>query len=291
VTDATRTGDVLECLSRWAAQEPGVRALVLESSRANPDATLDPLSDYDVLVVVADLQPFVEDETWLSMLGEPLVRFRDTKLVHGIETLTRLVLYDDGTKMDYALWPVPLLQQVVERQQVPDLLDWGYRVLLDKDGLAAGLPAPTHRAHIPPRPSEHEYQALVEEFWWETTYVAKNLWRDDLVHAKYNLEVVMKHVLLLRMLEWRVEIDRDWSWKPGPVGRGLKRYLPAELWSAFAATYVGPGIEENWEALFATTRLFGQVATAVAQALGYVYPHALDRHVTAYLEGIRRLPR
>jgi hypothetical protein len=29
---------------------------------------------------------------------------------------------------------------------------------------------------VPVRPSRAEYEALVEEFWWVTTYVAKALW-------------------------------------------------------------------------------------------------------------------
>jgi aminoglycoside 6-adenylyltransferase len=282
--------DVLDRLTRWAADQPLVRAAVLESSRAVDGAALDAFSDYDVLLVVADVRPFADDDGWLAGIGTPLVRFRDAFEIQGFETLARLVLYEDSTKVDYMVWPAALLRRVVETQRLPDLLDWGYRVLLDKDDLTVGLPAPTRRAHIPARPSEAAYQALVEEFWWETTYVAKNLWRDDLLHARYSLDVVMKHDLLLRMLEWRVEIERDWSWKPGPVGKGLKRELPPALWSALEATFVGADIEENWRALFATTALFRQAATAVGAALGYIYPDALDRRVSAYLMAVRARP-
>jgi aminoglycoside 6-adenylyltransferase len=215
--------------------------------------------------------------------------FRDGKSVEGTETLMRLVLYEDRTKVDFALWPAALVQQLVDWQRLPDLLDWGYQILLDKDDLVVGLPAPTYRAHIPARPTEQAYLALVEEFWWESIYVAKHLWRDELVHAKYNLEVVMKHTLLVRMLDWRAEIDHRWAWKPGPMGSGLKKHLPAELWSAFAATYVGADLEENWDALFATASVFRQAATDVAQALGYTYPLALDQRVLAYLHQIHRL--
>ena len=145
-------------------------------------------------------------------------------------------------------------------------------------------------ALIPPKPIEQAYLALIEEFWWESTYVAKNLWRDDLVFARYNLDVVMRSELLLPLLEWRIELDHGWTWKPGIVGLGLKRALPTDLWSAFERTYVGPGIEENWEALFAMTALFRRAAIAVGQALGYTYPQELDDDVTAYLEEARRLP-
>lgn len=281
---------VLARITQWAVDHPLVRALVIESSRAVAGATLDAFSDYDVLLVVSDLTPFATDTTWLAAIGAPLVRFRDTIPVQGFDTLSRLVLYTDHIKVDYMVWPVALMRQVVATQALPDLLDWGHRVLLDKDGLTAGLPAPTRTAHILARPTEAEYQALVEEFWWESTYVAKNLWRDDLLFARYNLDVVMRHEVLLRMLEWRVEIERDWSWKPGVVGRDLKRHLPPALWSELEATFVGPGIEENWRALLAMTALFRRAAIDVARALGYTYPHDLDRGVTAYLEAVRAHP-
>jgi aminoglycoside 6-adenylyltransferase len=287
----TSEAAVLNRLIRWATQHALVRALVLESSRASEQATLDAFSDYDVLLVVSDVRPFVEDDAWLGDFGSPLVTFRDTKRVGGFETYARLVLYADHTKIDHLLWPVPLLRQVVEHQALPDVLDWGYRVLLDKDGLTVGLPSPTRTAHIPPQPTEREYHALVEEFWWETIYVAKNLWRDEVLHAKYNLDVVMRHELLLQLLEWRMEVDREWAWKPGIVGRGLKRLLPPETWSELEATWVGAGVEENWDALFAMTTLFRRVALEVGSALGYDYPHELDQRVSAYLQAVRHLSR
>ena len=100
----------------------------------------------------------------------------------------------------------------------------------------------------------------------------------------------MKFELLLRLLEWRVEIARNWSWKPGIVGRGLKQHLPPDLWSELERTYVGADLEENWEALFRTTALFRRAANEVGNALGYAYPEALDVCITAYLEHVRSLP-
>lgn len=281
---------VLARVVRWAEDQPLIRTVILESSRAVDHAPLDRFSDYDILLVVSDIHQFAESNDWQRFFGEPLVRFGDPVDVLGIETYMRMVVYRDHTKIDFALWPVELLRRVVEQQISTDFLDRGYRVLLDKDGLAARLPAPTRTAHIPPKPTEQAYLALVEEFWWESTYVAKNLWRDDLVFARYNLDVVMRSELLLPLLEWRIELDHGWTWKPGIVGRGLKRALPPDLWSAFERTYVGPGIEENWEALFAMTALFRRAAIAVGQALGYTYPQELDDDVTAYLEEARRLP-
>jgi aminoglycoside 6-adenylyltransferase len=73
---------------------------------------------------------------------------------------------------------------VAETTALPEDLDVGYRVLVDKDGATSSWAAPTQHAHIPPKPSRAEYDALVEEFWSVTTYVAKGLWRVELFFAK-----------------------------------------------------------------------------------------------------------
>ncbi|HSH81386.1 MAG TPA: aminoglycoside 6-adenylyltransferase [Herpetosiphonaceae bacterium] len=245
------------------------------------------MSDYDVIVVVSDLRPFSEDEAWLRWYGVPLVLLRDSHMRDGIAAQVWLVLYEDSTKIDYTICPVVYLEEALAAPQLDEGLDVGYRVLVDKDGLTGALKPPTYTAHIPRKPSEGEYLALVEEFWWETTYVAKNLWRDELFPAKYSFEAVIKFDLLRRMLEWYVEIDHNWSLKPGTLGRGLKTLLAPDIWSDVERTFVGADIEENWEALFRTAALFRGIASAVASRLGYAYPQDLDRRVMRYLSDLR----
>jgi aminoglycoside 6-adenylyltransferase len=287
----TDENQVIERLVRWASEQPPVRALLLTSSRANPNAKLDRLSDYDVVVVASDFDHLSGDEAWLRAYGTPLVHCRDSYPCCGVQVQTRLVLYEDGTKIDYSLWPVELLKEVIEESRLPDGLDIGYRVLLDKDGLTADLKPPTFGAHIPRRPSEADYLSLVEEFWFETGYVAKNLWRDELFPAKYSFDAVIKFNLLRRMLEWYIELDHDWSAQPGFMGRGFKSLLKPDVWAEVESTFVGAGTQENWDALFRTAELFRTVAQAVATQLGYRYPEGLDRGVMTYLARIKDLER
>src|SRR6185437_682125 len=96
--------DVLERVVRWAEDQPLIRAVILESSRAVAQAPLDHFSDYDILLVVSDARPFAESNDWQRFFGEPLVRFGDSVDVLGIETHMRLVVYRDHTKIDFALW-------------------------------------------------------------------------------------------------------------------------------------------------------------------------------------------
>ena len=51
--------------------------MLLTSTRANPNAPLDAFSDYDIVLVVSDIHPFVTDRAWLQDFGPLLVIYWD----------------------------------------------------------------------------------------------------------------------------------------------------------------------------------------------------------------------
>ena len=284
--------DVLQRLVRWAEERDPVRAMLLTSTRARSDAPVDALSDYDAVLVVEDIRPFFEDRSWLGDFGEVLVAYWDTvepEPDFGIEQTGNTVQYADGLRIDFRIWPVALLRRIAAAPKLPDELDAGYSVLLDKDGLAAGLRPPTYRACVPERPDAETFRTWVNDFFSAAPPAGKHLLRDELFPAKWCLDYDMKHVYLRRMLEWRMELDRGWSVPTDLLGKGLKKRLPPEIWEALEGTYTGADLEGNWEALFRTMALFRRVAVEVADGLGYAYPHDLDRRVTGYVRAIRDL--
>lgn len=52
-----------------------------------------------------------------------------------------------------------------------------------KDQLTAGLQPPTYRSYRPAPPTVETFQRMVEEFFSDAPYVAKCLWRDELLPA------------------------------------------------------------------------------------------------------------
>ncbi len=282
--------DIVDKLVAWGTAHPLILAMILTSSRTRPDGPVDLLSDYDLILAVSDVRLFAFDDAWISAYGRPIVRWGDQSEMHDLATYFRGVVYQNYVKIDYSIWPVELLERIAVQALLPDGLDVGYRVLLDKEQRTAGWKQPSYQAFIPARPTEAEYQALVEEFWWGTTYVAKSLWRDELVFAKWMLDQDLKLETMRRMLEWRIELDQNWSVKPGIHGRGLKQLLPPDIWSEFATTYVELHVEETWAALDRVIALFRQVALDVGNALGYTYPQQVDDQVSAYLEAIHEMP-
>jgi aminoglycoside 6-adenylyltransferase len=280
-----------ELIVKWAESQAEIRSVLLTSTRAVPNAHVDALSDHDVILIVRSIQSFVENRTWINDFGEVLVVYWDP--VHpdpdfGIEKIANVTQYASGLKIDFTLWPVSLFEKIVAASALPAELDAGYRVLLDQDRLTKSMLRPTGRAYIPKPPTLADYLTWINDFFSDPPYVAKCLWRDELLPAKWCLDYDMKHVYLRQLLEWRVGIDHDWSVPTGSLGKGLKRYLPPDIWAELEQTYVGARVEDNWEALMKTMTLFRRVAVEVGAHLGYTYPYDLDQRVTAYVEHFKQ---
>lgn len=286
--------EVIHTIIQWAEARSPIRAVLLTSTRAIPSANVDALSDYDVILIVQDIFPFVTDRSWLNDFGEVLVAYWDEVLhdpVFGVERCANVIQYADGLKIDFTLWPISLFQKIVAAAALPPELDAGYQVLLDKDQLTNKMRRPTGLAFIPTPPTLETYQLLINDFLSSAPYVAKCLWRDELLPAKWCLDYDMKHTYLQRFLEWRVEMDHNWSVPVGFLGKGLKKHLPPETWAALEQTYAGASIEDNWKALAQTMDLFRKVAEEVGMNLGYAYPQDFHQHILAYINHIRELPR
>lgn len=287
-----RHDNTIQKLVNWGEDHASIRAMLLTSTRARPDAHLDPFSDYDVILAVRTVRPFYEDRNWLEDFGRVLVVYRDPiKREHDLERFAYITQYEDGLKIDFTLMATGILKRLAEESTLPDELDVGYVVLLDKDGLTTSLEPPTYKAYIPSRPDENTFLTVIEEFFHETTYVAKLLWRDEIMPAKYSLDYVMKQVYLRPMLEWYMQLDNNWAIKPGALGKGMKKRIELELLSELVSTYAGPGLEDNWNALFRSIDLYRKIAIDVGDHLAYEYPVDLDKRVVSYLEGVRQRER
>jgi aminoglycoside 6-adenylyltransferase len=286
--------DLIPTLVEWAAARSSIRAALLTSTQAIPGAPVDALSDYDVILIVQDIHPFVADRAWLNDFGDVLVVYWDPiqpDPVFGIERCANVTQYADGLKIDFTLWPVALFRRIVAAPELPAELDAGYRVLLDKDHLSAAMHLPTFTAYVPKPPTLTTYQTLINDFLSDAPYVAKCLWRDELFPAKWCLDYDMKLTYLRQLLVWRMEIEHGWSVPADLLGKGLKKRLPPDIWAQVEQTFAGAQVADNWEALAHTLGVFRQIAVEVGEHLGYAYPHDLHQRVSAYVEQIKQLAR
>lgn len=279
---------IIDHLIRWADQQTLVRAMLLTSSRAVPGAPVDIFSDYDVVLVLSDIHPFHADRGWLEAFGHVLVLYRDpVENDNGALKSGYVIQFEDGLKIDFSLWDIEILRRIIASPQPDPEFDAGYRILLDKDHLTEALPPPTYSAYIPKPPTETEYRERVEMFLLDATYVAKLLWRDDVMAAKFLLDNFMKHEHLLPVLEWHIELEHNWTVKPGLYGRRIKKWLRPDLWKDLESIYVGAGLEENWDALFKSIALMRKAANEVGERLGYTYPTEMERKTVVHLQKVK----
>jgi len=294
MTDTQSAADPIPQIIQWATVQLSMRVVLLTSNRAIQGSEIDALSDYDVILVLQDIHPFVADHTWLSDFGEVLITYWDP--IHpdsqfGIEHCANVTQYASGFKIDFTLWPVSLLERIVAEPTLPAELDAGYTMLLDKDHLTDAMLSPTGKAYVPVQPTLATYQLLINDFLSDAPYVAKCLWRDELMPAKWCLDYDMKHVYLRQVLEWHVETDHNWSLPVKNLGKGLKKHLSKDIWSALEQTYAGGRISDNWQALERTMELFRQVSHEVGEHLGYSYPDELHMRVCEYIQHIRQMSK
>jgi len=271
--------EVIEELQNWASENDDVRAMVLTSSRVNPDSFIDIFSDYDIELYVKDTQVFMNDE-WLSFFYEPMIRWPLKPMsTFSKDWITRLVIFENEVRIDF---------QITSKNSIdPNAYDNGYRVLVDKDGLTKDLNEPTFSEYLIKKPTQEEYDSLINSFFWDAIYVPKYLWRDELYFAKFMFDSTLRFNKLRKMIEWYIGTQNSWSVNSGLCGRFFKHYLDSKTWTELEATFSDADIENNWVAFFNMIDLFRKYAIYVGNNLGYEYPSSLDERVLKYIYAIK----
>ena len=277
---------MLDLILRVAAADERVRAVILNGSRANPDAPRDIFQDFDIVYLVRDVTPFRDGGQWVRRFGELMIMqtpddMGDPPAPPG-PGYAYLLQFTDGNRLDLSFFPVDRLADL-ERDSLSVLL-------LDKDGLVAPFAPASDRDYWPKPPTARQFHDCCNEFWWVAPYAAKGLWRGELTYAHYMLDTVMREQLL-RMFTWHVGVRTNFERSPGKVGKYLQNLLEPELWALLCATYAEADAAHTWNALQAMGQLFRQSARSVADQFGFDYPAGDDQRVTAHLEHVRRLPQ
>lgn len=275
-----------ELIVDTARRDERIRAVLLNGSRANPNAPRDAFQDYDVVYLVTDVASFRQDPGWIDPFGERMILQLPDEMgdsSRGADgPYAYLMQFADGNRIDLTLYPIARLHQ-----RRPDSLTV---VLLDKDGLLPPPPPPSDRDYWPKPPTAKAFADCCNEFWWMCPYVAKGLWRKEILYAKMTMEQAVREQLL-QMLVWYVGVKTAFSRNPGKFGKYLDQYLEPELWTLMERTFADADYERTWDALEAMGALFGRTALPVAEHFGFDYPFGDDQRVSAHLRHVRRLPQ
>jgi aminoglycoside 6-adenylyltransferase len=277
--------EMFEVILGVARADDRIRAVIMNGSRANPNAPRDIFQDFDVVYLVADVAPFRRNLAWIERFGELMILQLPDDMQdpppgdHG--GFTYLMQFTDGNRIDLGIYPLDKAGDITS-----DSLSV---LLLDKDGVVGPLDPSSERDYLPKPPTARQFADCCNEFWWVCPYVAKGLWRQEILYARYMLDQVLRQQLMT-MLVWHIGVKTGFAASPGKFGKYFQRHLDAELWQALLRTYAGADYDATWEALFTMCSLFERAAERVAEHFGFEYPHDDAGRVHAHLAHVRLLP-
>lgn len=274
--------EMFDLILSTAQEDERIRAVILNGSRANPNASRDRWQDFDIVYVVTEVAPFRSQPEWIARFGAPMIVQMPDLMGDGPlpdDRFAYLMQFIDGNRIDLTL----MTREAFGRAPVDSLSV----LLLDKeDALPAFAPA-SEADYLPKPPTARAYAECCNEFWWVSVYVAKGLWRGQLTYAKAMLENVVREEAI-RMLTWQLGAQTGFTVNVGAHGKHFERLMSPDQSARWAATYADADPDHTWAALFALCDLFRSSAQAVAARFGFDYPQPDDARVSAYLRANTR---
>lgn len=291
--------EMMEVIKRIALEDERVRAVYMNGSRTNPNAPKDIFQDYDIVYVVTDTAPFLENNDWINLFGDILLMqepdrndfVREHSTADGnnsfcrkqIENYGYLMLFADGNRIDLHIQTVSfmLAQYQEDMLTVP---------LLDKDGCLPSIPPPSDEDYHVKKPTKLQFASCANNFWWCLQNVGKGIWRDELPYAKHMFEQVVR-MDLDQMVSWWIGMHHDYRFSVGKMGKYFKDYLPEPYWKLYSHTYSDAEYDHFWQAIFSACELFSAVAHEVSDTHGYIYLQDEEAGMLRYLERVRKLQK
>lgn len=264
-----------------------ILAVYMNGSRTNRNVPKDIFQDYDMVFVVTQLRPFIEDRDWIRKFGTVLyMQYPDE---HPQSSSDRenfygwLMQFDDGNRIDLHVESVSHA-----REHICD--DKLCRILLDKQNILPEIPEASDEDYHVKKPSEAQFQACTNEFWWCSNNLAKGLWRGEMPYVQDMANFVVRKQLE-KMLSWKAGIRTDFQVSVGKSAKYLYRWLEEGEYQRYLDTYFGGTADEAWKAVFVMCDLFEAVSGYVAEELGYTYDTAEGKAALAFLRHVRCLPQ
>lgn len=272
--------EMFDLILSVAKLDERIKAVILNGSRANPDAPRDKYQDYDIVYVVENLDIFTADHSWIDVFGRRLIlqmpeAMRDPS---GKGHFNWMMLLEDGNRIDMTLVPMQKLELVCH-----DSLSI---TLLDKDGILPRFPSPSDRDYVTGPPSELFFFSCCNDFWWCLQNVAKGLARNELPYAMMMYHGVVRQNLH-DMIDWYIGAAHQFSVSAGKAGKYYNRYLPAPLYQKYCETYSNASPENIWCAVFTMCDLFHTLALSVAMHFHYTYRQDEENGIRTYLENVK----
>lgn len=261
----TRMELMTAAVADWAGELEDIRALLLVGSHARSNVPADRWSDLDLIFFIDDPTRYHENAAWIEEFGVPLVTFLEPKPDGHSD---RRVLYETGEEVDFALFPASASERLGAgaSESIAVLLARGYRVLVDRTGLAEALELSAARPRSPGA-TQHDFDQLASDFWYHAFWTAKKLRRGEVFTALEYLDGHMK-ARLVTLLRWHAS-SVDPSVDTWHEGRFVERWADPGALAALERAFAHYDVRDVARALWETIDLFQGLEEETCSRLGF----------------------
>lgn len=279
--------EMMALILDFANTDNNIRGAYMNGSRTNPTIKKDDFQDYDVVFACHDIQPYLNDHTWIDHFGKVAILQEadktETLLYKADPRLNSyifLILYQDDVRTDLCFKTIDQAQKEFGTDSLTVLL-------LDKDHRFKSLETSSNKDYWIQKPSAFMVETCINEFYWCLQNVAKGLVRDQVPYALWMMNGPIRD-MQTRMIEWFIAKDHQYQIDTGSHGKRFKDYLSADLYQQWESTISDAQIKHVWASAFASITLFSVLAKAVCEALNLSYPQHEETLVTAHLKRLQK---
>ena len=281
--------EMMDLIVGIAEKDERVRAVYMNGSRTNPNVERDIFQDYDVVYVVNETISFLNDREWISIFGDlTMIQYPyENDIAWGADHdfdcfFAILMLFKDGNRIDLGIETIKNALEGFSEDKYDKLTI----VLLDKDNLLPKCPLPSDEDLWIKKPTEEQYYAHCNNFWWCLNNVARGIVRDQLPYAMWMYNVVVRDELE-KMIEWHIGVVKKFELFVGNKGKLFKKYMSPEIYEMYKQTFSDSDYDNFWKAIFSACNLFKIISLQVGQHFGFTYKKEEETGMMEYLQWIK----
>lgn len=279
--------EMFKLILNIAKNDKRIRAVYMNGSRTNPNATKDIFQDYDIGYVVEETKSFREQKEWIDQFGERLYMQYPEENSYYKKDVDNcygwLIQFTDGNRLDLSVCTLSYVLKEIEGDRL-------CRILFDKDTCLPDMPEATDKDYWVKKPTEHNFFDTCNEFWWCLNNVAKGLWREEIPYVMDMINYVVRPQLI-RLMEWKIGFDTGFTVSVGKSGKYMYRWLESHTWNTFLKTYPSGQVKCIWESVFIMCDLFSDIAKEMAYKMKINYNEIEANNSLKFLNNVHLLPK
>jgi aminoglycoside 6-adenylyltransferase len=273
---------MMDLILSVANSDERIRGVMLAGSRANSSVQKDCYQVYDISFAVTDIKPFFNNPAWVEeKFGKPLI-MQMPEILRGADNdgnFIYLMIFPDGVRIDLGF----IFDECPYIDDGESVI-----ILLDKDngnGFFSPITVDENYRNIKP-PTALDYRSNCSNFWWCLNNVARGIMRDELPYVMSMIHDAVRFNLH-EMINWYIGIQHGFAVSTGKDGKYFKKFLPAELYEQYAASYSDSNYENIWKSIDVMCEMFPPLALSVAEHFGFSYHQDEEDGMRKYLRLVR----